>query len=91
MFGSLILHVCLFLMNVPDNSANLNIELQVNGILTSPILLVYVFDNRIVSQNIFEYIRVWYNRQRLHSAVGDLPTAELERHFYDTLAVSKTG
>jgi transposase InsO family protein len=32
---------------------------------------------------IFEYLEVWYNRQRLHSAIGYLPPAEFEQqHFY---------
>ena len=38
-------------------------------------------------QAIFEYIEVWYNRQRLHSAIGYLPPAEFECHFYHTLCV----
>ena len=37
---------------------------------------------------IFEYIEVWYNRQRLHSSLGYLPPAEFERqYFYDTNSV----
>jgi transposase InsO family protein len=33
---------------------------------------------------IFEYIEVWYNRQRLHSSLGYVPPAEFERqYFYD--------
>ena len=32
---------------------------------------------------IFEYLEVWYNRQRLHSALGYVPPAEFEqRYFY---------
>lgn len=34
-------------------------------------------------QAIFEYIEVWYNRQRLHSAIGYLPPVELEQRFYE--------
>jgi putative transposase len=33
-------------------------------------------------QVIFEYIEVWYNRQRLHSAIGYLPPAEFEQQFF---------
>jgi transposase InsO family protein len=37
---------------------------------------------------IFEYIEVWYNRQRLHSSLGYLPPAEFERqYFYDIKSV----
>jgi putative transposase len=36
---------------------------------------------------IFEYLEVWYNRQRLHSAIGYRPPVELERHFYETNCV----
>lgn len=31
---------------------------------------------------IFEYIEVWYNRQRLHSAIGYRPPAEFESLFF---------
>jgi len=31
---------------------------------------------------IFEYLEVWYNRQRLHSAIGYLPPAEFEQHYF---------
>ncbi len=30
-------------------------------------------------QAIFEYIELWYNRQRRHSALGDLSPAEFEQ------------
>jgi putative transposase len=36
---------------------------------------------------IFEYLEVWYNRQRLHSAIGYHTPAELEHHFYETNGV----
>jgi putative transposase len=36
---------------------------------------------------IFEYLEAWYNRQRLHSAIGYRPPVELERLFYDTQCV----
>lgn len=36
---------------------------------------------------IFEYLEVWYNRQRLHSAIGYRPPAELELAFYETNSV----
>jgi putative transposase len=36
---------------------------------------------------IFEYLEVWYNRQRLHSAIGYHTPAELELAFYETNCV----
>lgn len=37
---------------------------------------------------IFEYIEVWYNRQRLHSSLGYMPPLEFERqYFYDINSV----
>ena len=36
---------------------------------------------------IFEYIEVWYNRQRLHSSLGYLSPAAFEQHFYETHSV----
>jgi putative transposase len=37
---------------------------------------------------IFEYIEVWYNRQRLHSSLGYVSPAEFERqYFYDIKSV----
>ena len=32
-------------------------------------------------QTIFEYIEVWYNHQRLHSAIGYLPPLEYEQQY----------
>jgi putative transposase len=34
-------------------------------------------------QAIFEYIEVWYNRQRLHSSLGYLSPAAFERQWRD--------
>jgi len=31
---------------------------------------------------IFEYIEIWYNRQRVHSALGYKTPAEIEQEFY---------
>jgi putative transposase len=36
---------------------------------------------------IFEYLEVWYNRQRLHSAIGYRPPAEVEYAFYENVCV----
>jgi putative transposase len=33
-------------------------------------------------RTIFEYLEVWYNRQRLHSAIGYLPPAEFEQQYF---------
>ena len=41
---------------------------------------------------IFEYIEVWYNRQRLHSSLGYMaPLAFEHQHFYDTKSVRQNG
>ena len=34
---------------------------------------------------IFEFIEVWYNRQRLHSSLGYLSPSQFERHFAQSL------
>ncbi len=36
---------------------------------------------------IFEHIEVWYNRQRLHSALGYLSPATFEQRYYETFSV----
>jgi len=36
---------------------------------------------------IFEYIEVWYNRQRLHSSLGYLSPADFEQHYYEIQSV----
>ena len=41
-------------------------------------------DARLV---IFEYIEVWYNRQRLHSSLGYLSPAVFEQRYYETYSV----
>lgn len=41
----------------------------------------------LARQAIFEYIEVWYNRQRLHSSLDYTSPALFERRFYDTLSV----
>lgn len=47
------------------------------------------FETRALARvTIFEYIEVWYNRQRLHSSLGYLSPEEFERqHFPDTKSV----
>lgn len=42
-------------------------------------------------QALFEYIEVWYNRQRLHSTLGYLSPIEFEQQFLDNLSVRQTG
>lgn len=36
---------------------------------------------------IFEFIEVWYNRQRLHSSLGYLNPEEFERRYFDKISV----
>ncbi len=36
---------------------------------------------------LFEHIEAWYNRQRLHSALGYLSPATFEQHYYETFSV----
>ncbi|SDX02892.1 IS3 family transposase, partial [Alicyclobacillus hesperidum] len=33
-------------------------------------------------QRIFEYIEVWYNRERVHSSIGYLTPVEYERRYF---------
>lgn len=51
--------------------------------------VTYQFATRAEArQAIFEYIEVWYNRQRLHSSLGYVPPSEFERqYFYDMRSV----
>ena len=47
--------------------------------------LVYFFRFRTraeAKEAIFDYIEVFYNRQRLHSTLGYLSPAEFERRYY---------
>ncbi len=36
-------------------------------------------------KRIFEYIEVWYNRERIHSSIGYLSPAEYERRYSQLL------
>jgi transposase InsO family protein len=48
-----------------------------------------VFPSRAEARRvIFEYIEVWYNRARLHSALGYCSPAAFEQLYYQALAVS---
>jgi transposase InsO family protein len=51
--------------------------------------VTYQFATRAEArQVIFEYIEVWYNRQRLHSSLGYVTPVEFEnQHFYDIKSV----
>jgi transposase InsO family protein len=42
-------------------------------------------------QAIFEYIEVWYNRQRLHSSIGYMAPMDYERQFHPLKVSVKTG
>jgi transposase InsO family protein len=43
-------------------------------------------------QSIFEYIEVWYNRQRRHSALGYISPEAFEQRYFESTAVStKSG
>jgi len=46
----------------------------------------YRFPTRLEARHvIFEYIEVWYNRQRLHSSLGYLSPAEFEQQYFYSL------
>lgn len=51
--------------------------------------VTYQFATRVAArQVIFEYIEVWYNRQRLHSSLGYISPVAFERqYFYDIKSV----
>src|SRR5579875_287658 len=36
-------------------------------------------------RRIFEYIEIWYNRERVHSSLGYLTPVEFERRYYQSL------
>ncbi|GLG01742.1 hypothetical protein Alches_17820 [Alicyclobacillus hesperidum subsp. aegles] len=36
-------------------------------------------------RQIFEYIEVWYNRERVHSSIGYLTLVESERRYYQSV------
>ncbi len=36
-------------------------------------------------QAIFEYLEVWYNRQRLHSSLGHISPATFEQQYADEI------
>ncbi len=42
-----------------------------------------------VRKQIFEYIEVFYNRQRLHSALGNMSPAEHEKRYFEKGNLSK--
>jgi len=48
--------------------------------------VTYQFETRAEARLvIFEYIEVWYNRQRLHSSLGYLSPAAFERQFFSDI------
>jgi transposase InsO family protein len=51
--------------------------------------VTYQFETRAVARReVFEYIEVWHNRQRLHSSLGYTSPATFEQqHFYETKPV----
>jgi putative transposase len=55
--------------------------------------LTKMFDSRAQArQSIFEYIEVWYNRQRRHSALGySSPETYEQRHFESKRVSTKSG
>jgi putative transposase len=45
------------------------------------------FDTRAkASSAIFEYIEVYYNRQRRNAAIGNIPPCEFRRRYFERLA-----
>ena len=47
--------------------------------------LIYHENYRTINQaelSIFEYIEIWYNKQRIHSALGYLTPYEYEMKYY---------
>jgi len=47
----------------------------------------YCFESRsIAARCIFDYIEIWYNRKRRHSALGYKTPIEMENYFYNYLA-----
>ncbi|WP_373278604.1 IS3 family transposase [Alicyclobacillus shizuokensis] len=36
-------------------------------------------------RRIFEYIEIWYNRERVHSSIGYLTPVECERRYFQAL------
>ena len=53
--------------------------------------LIYrrTYSNRKAAElDIFEYIEIWYNRKRLHSALGYKTPVEIENEFYKVKSVA---
>ena len=38
--------------------------------------------------DVFEYIEIWYNRKRLHSALGYKTPMQIENEFYNVKSVA---